>query len=115
MARKIQISRERILQIALEMLIDGGYQSINIKSLANEIGCSTQPISWHFGHMGGLRKALADYALAYANAKMRSASSKGLAAFTNVGAAYIDIAFDEPKLFQYLYLRISLSLLYPLI
>ena len=25
--------------------------SINIKTLANEIGCSTQPIVWHFDNM----------------------------------------------------------------
>lgn len=85
------------------MLIQDGYSSINIKSLAKKIGCSTQPISWHFGNMENFRNALTEYALKYANEKMRSAS-EGMSAFSNVGTGYIDIAFDEPHLFRYLYM-----------
>ena len=85
------------------MLIQNGYASINIKALAKRIGCSTQPISWHFGNMENFRNALTEYALDYANKKMLSAS-EGMSAFSNVGIGYIDIAFDEPNLFRYLYM-----------
>lgn len=104
MARKIQISKDIILKSALDMLITDGYSTINIKTLAKKIGCSTQPIVWHFDNMEGLRKELAKYALNYANEKMRS-SSIGMEAFTNVGVAYIEMAFDEPHLFRYLYMN----------
>ncbi len=63
MARKTQVSKEIILQEALEMLIRDGYSAINIKTLSKEIGCSTQPLVWHFENMAGFRKALAEYAL----------------------------------------------------
>lgn len=98
-----KIPKETILQHALEMLIQDGYASINIKALAARIGCSTQPISWHFGNMENFRNALTEYALVYANKKMLSAS-EGMSAFSNVGTGYIDIAFDEPNLFRYLYM-----------
>lgn len=98
-----KIPKETILQYALEMLIQNGYASINIKALAKRIGCSTQPISWHFGNMENFRNALTEYALDYANKKMLSAS-EGMSAFSNVGIGYIDIAFDEPNLFRYLYM-----------
>lgn len=98
-----KISKETILQNALEMLIEKGYSSVNIKALAKRIGCSTQPISWHFGNMENFRNALTEYALNYANNKM-SSDSKGISAFSNIGIAYIDIAFDEPNLFRYLYM-----------
>ena len=98
-----KIPKETILQHALEMLIRDGYSSINIKTLAKKIGCSTQPISWHFGNMENFRNALTEYALNYANSKMLSAS-EGMSAFSNVGIGYIDIAFDEPNLFRYLYM-----------
>lgn len=98
-----KISKETILQHALEMLIQNGYASINIKALAKRIGCSTQPISWHFGNMENFRNALTEYALGYANEKLLSAS-EGMSAFSNVGIGYIDIAFDEPNLFRYLYM-----------
>ena len=48
MARKTTISKEVILEAALKMLIRDGYASVNVKTLAAEIGCSTQPIVWHF-------------------------------------------------------------------
>lgn len=98
-----RIPKEVILQHALDMLIQEGYSSINIKTLAKKIGCSTQPISWHFGNMENFRNALTEYALNYANNKLLSAT-EGMVAFTNVGVGYIDIAFDEPNLFRYLYM-----------
>lgn len=98
-----KIPKEIILQHALDMLIQNGYSSINIKTLAKRIGCSTQPISWHFGNMENFRVELTEYALGYANKKMLSAY-EGMEAFSNVGTGYIDIAFDEPNLFRYLYM-----------
>lgn len=98
-----KIPKETILQHALAMLIEEGYSAINIKTLAKRIGCSTQPISWHFGNMENFRNALTEYALNYANEKMLSAS-EGMLAFSNVGIGYIDLAFDEPNLFRYLYM-----------
>ncbi len=103
MARKTQISKEVILEATLKMLIRDGYSSINIKTLSKEIGCSTQPLVWHFENMDGLRKALAEYALNYANDKMRSNANR-MGAFANVGVAYVSLAFDEPNLFKYLYM-----------
>ena len=104
MARKTQISKEVILEAALKMLIRDGYAAINIKTLSKEIGCSTQPLVWHFENMDGLRKALASYALKYANEKMRSRTQNGVEAFAGIGMAYINLAFDEPNLFKYLYM-----------
>lgn len=104
MARKTQVSKEMILQAALEMLIRDGYSAINIKTLSKAIGCSTQPLVWHFESMVGLRKAIAEYALNYANGKMRTCAQNGMDAFAGVGMAYINLAFDEPNLFKYLYM-----------
>ncbi len=100
-----KIPKELILEHALKILIREGYSALNIKSLAKEIGCSTQPISWHFGNMEGLRKALSEYALNYANNKMRPTAENAIAAFEQVGTAFIHIAVTEPNLFRFLYLE----------
>lgn len=105
MARKTQISKEVILQTALEMLIRDGYSAINIKTLSKEIGCSTQPLVWHFDNMEGLRIALADYALIYANKKMCPFADSAANAFEQVGWAYIKMALDEPNLFRFVFLN----------
>ena len=105
MARKTQISKEVILRNALEMLIRDGYSSINIKTLSKEIGCSTQPLVWHFGNMEGLRTALAEYALIYANNKIAPAAEDTADAFSQVITAYIQLALREPNLFKFLYMN----------
>lgn len=104
MGRKTQISKEVILEAALKMLIRDGYAAINIKTLSQEIGCSTQPLVWHFENMEGLRKALSEYALNYANKKMYSKAENPIEVFEKVGREYIKIAAYEPNLFRFLYL-----------
>lgn len=99
-----KIPRDMILQAALDLLIERGYNSVTIKAVAEKLNSSTQPISWHFGNMDGFRNALAVYALSYANEKMKATSENSVTAFTEVGNAYVDIAFDMPNLFSYLYL-----------
>lgn len=100
-----KIPKEKILQTALNLIIRDGYDAVNIKTVAKELGCSTQPVSWHFGNMEGFRKALAEYALNYANSKLLSITESGIYTFLNMGIGYIEIAFEEPNLFCYLYMN----------
>ena len=104
MARKVTITKEMILEAALRMLIRDGYSSVNVKTLAKEIGCSTQPIVWHFENMEGLRNALSVYAREYAAKKSFSNSKDKLESFEFLGRSYVRMAFKEPNLFRFLYL-----------
>ena len=104
MARKATISKEVILDAALKILIRDGYASVNVKTLAAEIGCSTQPIVWHFENMEGLRRALAEYAMAYAAKKAATDSANKLESFEFLGRSYVKMALKEPNLFKFLYL-----------
>ena len=104
MARKATISRKVILEAALKMLIRDGYASVNVKTLAAEIGCSTQPIVWHFENMEGLRLALSEYAMEYAAKKAASSYENKLESFEFLGRAYVKMALKEPNLFKFLYL-----------
>lgn len=104
MARKTTISKEVILEAALKMLIRDGYASVNVKTLAAEIGCSTQPIVWHFENMEGLRLALSEYAMEYAAKKAASNYENKLESFEFLGRSYVKMALKEPNLFKFLYL-----------
>lgn len=104
MARKTTISKEVILEAALNMLIRDGYTSVNVKTLASEIGCSTQPIVWHFENMEGLRLALSEYAMEYAAKKAVSGFENKLESFEFLGRSYVKMALKEPNLFKFLYL-----------
>lgn len=100
-----KVPKEKILKASLDLLIRKGYAAINIKALAKELGCSTQPISWHFRSMEGLRCSLTEHALAYAYGKMSSSATTGIEGYASIGMSYVSIAFDEPNLFKYLFLN----------
>ncbi|MCR4729358.1 MAG: TetR/AcrR family transcriptional regulator [Saccharofermentans sp.] len=104
MARKVTISREVILDAALKILIRDGYAGVNVKTLAKEIGCSTQPIVWHFENMDGLRLTLSEYAREYAAKKAFLDSENKVESFEFLGRSYVKMALKEPNLFRFLYL-----------
>ena len=104
MARKVTISRDMILEAALKILIRDGYAAVNIKTIASEIGCSTQPVVWHFENMDGLRQALSEYAGEYAAKKAFLDRRNKVESFEFMGRAYVKMALKEPNLFKYLYL-----------
>lgn len=104
MARRTQISREIILSTAFQMLIRDGYSAINITSLAREIDCSTQPIAWHFGSMDGLRDALLRHSLEYIRNHFDFSRTSATSVLVEVQRRYIDLAFNSPNLYKYLYM-----------
>ena len=105
MARKTTISKEVILSNALEMLIEEGYSSVNIKTLSQKIGCSTQPLVWHFGNMEGLRRELSEYARKVAVGKVTRVSGTGIEGFLELGVNYIKLAIEEKNLFSYIFMN----------
>lgn len=104
MPRSVQITKEKILTAALDILIRDGYSTVNIKSIAKELKCSTQPIAWQFGNMDNMREALTQEAVIYANQKMMPTSTNCIEAFWQIGYAYINLAFDTPNLFRFVYM-----------
>ncbi len=104
MPRSVQITKEKILTAALDVLIREGYSAVSIKSIARELNCSTQPIAWQFGNMDNMREALTKEAAAYANKKMMPTSMDCIEAFWQIGYGYINLAFDTPNLFRFVYM-----------
>ncbi len=104
MARKTAVSKDMILDAALKILIRDGYAAVNIKSIAAEAGCSTQPIAWHFENMDGFRMTLAEYCREYAANKSKLKKGNAVDAFEHMGESYVKLAINEPNLFKFLYL-----------
>lgn len=100
-----KIPKEMILEYTFKILLRDGYEKINIKGIAKEIGCSTQPISWHFGNMDGLKVALLEYAREYALKRLLNIQENAMLTFLELGVNYIDIAIEEPNLFCYLFMN----------
>lgn len=104
MGRKTQITKETMLQAAYEILKEEGYSAVNIKSIAARVGCSTQPISWQFGNMQGLRKELYLYASGQIFGNLEAIISKKnvMEAFFETGKKYISNAYEYPNVFRFM-------------
>lgn len=103
MGRKTQITKEMILQAAYEILEESGIGAVGIKAIAARLGCSTQPVSWHFGSMTDLKKELLEYAGAklFDELPSQMEGKNALDAFFASGVYYISAACDHPNVFRF--------------
>lgn len=101
-ARK-QITRDMILQAALKLLKEQGYEAVNIKQLAKELGCSTQPVYLSFSGMDELREELVPLAVKEFEQNMKASEKDGVVRLYDM--SYIIFAQKEPRLFCFLFMR----------
>lgn len=99
-----KISKQFMLETAFKMLCRDGYAAINIKTLAKEIGSSTQPISRHFGSMDGLRKELLDYCIGFLESFFQVEGETAFDIVMEIAKGYIEVAFQYPNLYKYFYM-----------
>ena len=70
-----KVSRDEIIDAAIDVLRDDGFSAINARSVAKKLGCSTQPIYFSFKNMDELKAALTEHAI-----RMQHAACAGFAA-----------------------------------
>lgn len=103
MPAKKQITREMILNAAFMLLKTQGFEAINIKELAKELHCSTQPVYLSFTGMDELRNALIPLAVQEFETSMTLNDHHGIIRLYDMD--YIHFAKNEPKLFCFLFMR----------
>lgn len=105
MPPKIKITKEKIVETALNMVRIGGEQAINARTLANILNCSTQPIFSNFATMEALRHCVALQANTLFEEYMEQEISSGKYPYYKAhGMAYIRFAKEERELFKLLFM-----------
>ena len=106
MPPKVKIAREEIVNAALEMIRQDGEASVNARSIAAVLGCSTQPIFSNFATMEELRGAVIDTAYeCYLGFIQSEVKSGKYPQYKASGMAYIRFAREERELFRLLFMR----------
>ena len=103
MPAKKQITKDMILQAALKLLKEQGFEAVNIKGLARELKCSTQPVYLSFTGMEELREELIPLAVKELEERLKENSQDGSVHLYDM--EYIRFAQKEPKLFCFLFMR----------
>ena len=104
MAPRLKFTKEQMVSAALELVRCCGMDALTARSLAAEVGTSTQPVFTCFGSMDNVCKEVTDAA----RALFRTYIKNGLSAeipFFGVGMQYIAFAKDEPELYRVLFLN----------
>ena len=106
MPPKIKITREDIINTAVEIVRKSSAEAINARNIAAVLKCSTQPIFSNFKSMEELRLAVVEKAdkicYEYINREIENGKYPPYKAS---GMAYIHFASEEKDLFKLLYMR----------
>ena len=106
MPPKVKITRDDILDAAVELVRERGAEALTTRSLAARLNCSTQPIFSNFPNMDALNAAVFGKVYErYAESLLASLRSEKYPSYKASGMAYIEFAVEEPRLFRLLFMR----------
>ena len=103
-----KITKEAIVDAAVDVLRDGGFSAINARSVAKKLGCSTQPIYLSFHSMDELKAALTQHTIAMHTQRVREvlrAHEGSDTRYSSYGMGFVRFAAQEKQLFRWLYLE----------
>ena len=104
MPPRIKVKEDEILNAAMRIVQKKGFEHLNVRDVAREIGCSVHPIFRTFESMEGLRAAVYKKVEQMYNERMLNALQHGKYGFLGMGLAYIDFARSEQNLFKLLFM-----------
>ncbi len=106
MPPKVKVTRENIINAAVDIVKKSGAQALNARTVASVLNCSTQPIFSNFSTMDELRLAVAQKAAILCKEYIRrEVESKAFPPYKASGMAYIQFAKEEKELFKILFMR----------
>jgi AcrR family transcriptional regulator len=109
MPPKAIVSKDDILKVAFQLTRKYGFNFVNARSIAKELGCSTHPIFRAYANMSELKKDLFGYIEKFYNQFMENRmTSSDL--FLSIGLAYIQFARTECNLFHMLFMAQNFEL-----
>lgn len=103
MAPKTKITGEMIVDAAFEIVREGGYESLNARSIAERLNCSTQPILYQFKTMDEIREAVYAAADEFHTRFIMGGIETAGDPFLSIGLAYIRFGQQEKNLFRFLF------------
>lgn len=96
---KQRITKDMVIDAAFKIARQGGMEKVLVKSIADELNCSVQPIYSYCKNMDSLREEVGNKARRFI-AEYVSARIDGRNLFGSTGKAYIQLAEEEPHILK---------------
>lgn len=106
MPPRVKITRDSIIESAVGIIRKKGMEALGARSIAADLGCSTQPVFSNFRTMEELKDAAIQAADALYQGYIRQEiSRREFPPYKASGMAYIRFAREERELFRLLFMR----------
>ena len=102
MPPKTRVTAEMILDAAVEVARQSGFENINARTVSGQLHCSTQPVMYHFSTIDSLKKA-AYRQVDHLHSEYMMNTLPGQDPILGIGLNYIRFAVEEPQLFRFLF------------
>ena len=102
MPPKTKITAQMIINAAVEVARQRGFEHINARAVSGQLHCSTQPVMYHFSTIDSLKKA-AYKRVDQLHSEYLMNPPPGQDPILGIGLNYIRFAVEEPQLFRFLF------------
>lgn len=96
---KAKVTRDMVIEAAFAVARTAGAEQVNARTVSQELGCSTQPVMYHFATIEALKRAVYAKADRYHSDYLMKTEDVPL----GIGLNYIRFAIEEPHLFRFLF------------
>lgn len=101
MPPKAKITKEMVIDAAFQVAREAGAENINARTVAEKLGCSTQPVMYHFATIEELKRAAYTKTDWYHTEYLMNVGQEE--PMLGIGLNYIRFAVQEPNLFRFLF------------
>ena len=98
-----KVTKEMIIDAAFEIAKEMGAENINARTVSQKLGCSTQPVLYHFKTIEDVRIAAHKKASEFHINYVTNLSGKYERPMLEVGMRHIQLAIEEKNLFRFLF------------
>ncbi|MDO5107911.1 MAG: TetR family transcriptional regulator [Coriobacteriaceae bacterium] len=103
MSPKVVATRETIAQAAFEIAREEGHEALTVRHIAERLGCSTQPLLYHFRSVEEIRRAAYEIADAFHTDYITDLQGSYPDSMLELGMRYLRFGHDEARLFRFLF------------
>ena len=102
MPPKTRITKDMIINAAIEIAKQSGYENINARTVSEELHCSTQPVMYQFSTIDAMKRAAYD-AVDERHTEYLMTVPPEQDPILGIGLNYVRFAVEEPQLFRFLF------------
>lgn len=103
MPPKTKISSQMIIDAAFQVIQEKGYEQMNVRSIAEKLNCSTQPVMYHFKSIEDIRKEVYRMADTYHSDFIMPKENGSTNPILELGMNYIRFGYEKKNLFRFLF------------